>query len=103
VVLRNAAARRSELAILRALGMPSRQIFLYLMSEYAYWLVGGMTAGILPALVAVRPAMRSLGQPMPIGLVTILILGMLAAGVAGIFAAVLAASRMRTVEALRGE
>lgn len=103
VVLRNAAARRRELAILRALGIPPRQTLLYLLAEYVYLLLGGLVAGVVPALVAVQPAMRNLGQAMPVGLMALLIGGMFASGLLGVLAAVLAASRMRLAAALRGE
>jgi len=103
VVLRNAAARRRELAILRALGIPPRQTLQYLLAEYVYLLLGGLLAGVLPALVAVQPAMRNLRQEMPVGLMALLMGGMFASGLLGVLAAVLAASRMRLAEALRGE
>jgi len=103
VVLRNAAARRRELAILRALGIPPRQTLLYLLAEYVYLLLGGLVAGVVPAMVAVQPAMRSLRQAMPVGLMALLIGGMFASGLLGVLAAVLAASRMHLAEAMRGE
>jgi hypothetical protein len=103
VVLRNAAARRRELAILRALGIPPRQTLSYLLAEYLYLLLGGLLAGVLPALVAVQPAMCNLGHAMPVGLMVLLIGGMFTSGLLGVLVAVLAASRMRLLEALRGE
>ena len=103
VVLRNAAARRGELAVLRALGVPPRQVLLYLLVEHVYVLLAGLVAGVVPALVAVQPAMRSLGQGMPVGAMVAIIAAMFAAGLLGIFAAVLAASRTQLIEALRGE
>jgi len=103
VVLRNAATRRSELAVLRAMGLPRRKVLLYLMVEYVYVLLAGLLAGVVPALVAVQPAMRNLGQGMPVGAMAAIIVAMVAAGILGTLAAVLAASRMPIVEALRGE
>ncbi len=103
VVLRNAAVRRRELAILRALGIPPRQTLQYLLAEYIYLLLGGLVAGVVPALVAVQPAMRNLGHAMPIGLMVLLIGAMFTSGLLGVLAAVLAASRMRLAAALRGE
>ena len=103
VVLRNAAARRGELAVLRAVGVPSHQVLLYLVVEYVYVLLAGLTAGVVPALVAVQPAMRNLGQGMPVGTMAAIIAAMAISGLLGTLAAVLAAARMPLIEALRGE
>jgi hypothetical protein len=103
VVLRNAAVRRGELAVLRAVGVPSRTVLMYLVAEYVYVLVAGLVAGVVPALLAVQPAMRNLGQAMPVGVMALLIGAMFASGLVGMLAAVIAASRMRLLEALRGE
>lgn len=103
VVLRNAAARRGELAVLRAIGIPTRSVLSYLLVEYGAVLLAGLLAGAVPALVAVQPAMRGLGQEMPVGTMVALMAAMVASGLLGTVAAVLAASRMRLMEALRGE
>ena len=103
VVLRNAAARRGELAVLRAVGVPSRKVLAYLAAEYVYVVLAGLVAGAVPALLAVRPAMNNLGQQMPVGAMAWLIAAMFASGLLGTFAAVIAASRMHLMEALRGE
>lgn len=103
VVLRNAAARRGELAVLRALGLSSRQVFAYLVSEHVYVLLAGLAAGVAPAVVAVQPAMRSLGPGMPVGAMALILATMFASGLLGTIGAVLTASRMRLVEAMRGE
>jgi len=103
VVLRNAVARRGELAVLRAVGLPARTVLSYLLAEHVFILLSGLAAGAAPALVAVQPAMRGLGQEMPFGAMAALIAAMVTAGLLGTVAAVLAASRMRLMEALRGE
>lgn len=103
VVLRNAAARRGELAVLRALGLSSRQVFAYLVSEHVYVLLAGLAAGVAPALVAVQPAMRGLGPGMPIGAMALILTAMFAFGLLGTIGAVLTVSRIRLIEAMRGE
>lgn len=103
VVLRNAGVRRGEMAVLRAIGVPPRLLFKYLLAEYGYLLLGGLAAGVVPALVAVQPVMRQLGQQMPVGTMALLIAAMVLSGVAGTCAAVLSASRMSIIEALHGE
>jgi hypothetical protein len=54
-------------------------------------------------LVAVQPAMRSLGQGLPVGTMAAIVAAMVVSGLLGTFAAVLAASRTQLIEALRGE
>jgi ABC-type lipoprotein release transport system permease subunit len=103
VVLRNAASRRGELAVLRAVGVPPRKVLLYLMMEHVYVLLAGLLAGIVPALVAVQPAMRNLGQEMPVGAMAAIIAAMVVAGLLGTLAAVRTAARFPLIEALRGE
>ncbi|MEI8243814.1 MAG: ABC transporter permease [bacterium] len=103
VVLRHAAARRGELALLRAVGLPPRTVLGYLMAEHVYVLLAGLAAGVVPALVAVQPAMRSLGQEMPVGAMAAMIFAMVAAGLLGTLAAVRAASRRQLLDALRGD
>ena len=103
VVLRDAAARRAELALLRAMGMSSRVMLVYLASEHLYVLLAGLLAGVLPALVAVQPALRNLRGEMPVGTMSVIIAAMFAAGLAGTALAVWAAVRMQLAGALRGE
>ncbi len=103
VVLRQAAARRRELALLVAVGLPRRQLWHYWMAEYLYLLLAGLVAGVLPALVAMQPALRSLGQELPVGVMAAVIAAMGATGVLGITAAVLATTRLPLPAALRGE
>jgi hypothetical protein len=78
-------------------------VLMYLVAEYVYVLVAGLVAGVVPALLAVQPAMRNMGQAMPVGVMALLIGAMFASGLVGMLAAVIAASRMRLLEALRGE
>jgi ABC-type antimicrobial peptide transport system permease subunit len=103
VVLRQAAARRRELALLVAVGLPRRQLWHYWMAEYLYLLLAGLVAGVLPALVAMQPALRSLGQELPVGVMAAVIAAMGATGALGITAAVLATTRLPLPAALRGE
>jgi len=103
VMLRNAAARRGELAALRAMGVPSRRVLLYLAAEHAWVVLAGLAAGILAALVAVQPARHSLGGEMPVAAMAAMIAAMILAGILGAGAAVWAAARAPLIEALRGE
>lgn len=103
VMLRDAAARRRELALLRAIGVSRARVIVYLLAEHAFVLLGGLAAGVIPALVAVQPAVQGLGQRMPLWTMASVIAGMFAVGIVGILAAVAAASRAPLSDALRGE
>jgi putative ABC transport system permease protein len=103
VVLRQAATRRHELALFGALGLPVWQVWRYWMAEYLYLLVAGLTAGVLPALVAMQPALRTLGQELPLGVMAAVILSMGLTGLLGITIAVRATTRLPLPAALRGE
>ncbi len=103
VMLRNAAARRGELATLRVMGVPPRRVLLYLVAEHAWVVLAGLVAGVIAALVAVQPARHSLGGEMPVGTMAGMIAAMILAGILGICAAVRSAARVPLIDALRGE
>jgi predicted lysophospholipase L1 biosynthesis ABC-type transport system permease subunit len=103
VLLRNAAARRRELALLRAVGVPPRRVLAYLAAEHLYLLVAGLASGVVPALVAVQPALRSLGHGMPAAAMAAVLALMFGAGALATVAATAAAGRARLADALRGE
>jgi putative ABC transport system permease protein len=56
VVLRNVLERRSELALLLAVGFPKAQVQRLLLLENGALLIAGLTLGILAATIAVLPA-----------------------------------------------
>ena len=59
VVLRNVLERRSELAVLLAIGFRKRNLRWLVLSEHAALLWLGISLGIFAALVAVLPALLS--------------------------------------------
>lgn len=103
VMWRNVVARRRELAVLRAVGLPARQMLVYLLAEHLYLLLAGLVSGVLPALVAVQPALHGLRSQMPVAAMAASVVAMFAAGVLGTLAAVWAAARTDLQPALRGE
>jgi hypothetical protein len=104
VLLRNVSERRGELALLRAIGVSRGGLRRYLLAEHLWLLLAGALAGVLPALLAIQPAMRNLAQPLPLGSLAAVIVGLLLSGVAWTLAAALWALRgERLWPALRGE
>jgi len=103
VMLRNVVERRSELALLRAVGFQSRSLSVMVLAENAMLLVWGLTAGTVSALLAMLPHLLSTGADTPWSngaalLLTVFVVGMLSA-----LFAVREASRTPIVSTLRGE
>ncbi|NNJ26434.1 ABC transporter permease [Alienimonas chondri] len=103
VMLRNVLERRSELALLRAVGLGTRRIAGLVLTETALLLVWGLASGTLAALLALWPHLsgRTADAPWLGGGLTLLAVfaaGMLASGWA-----VRAAVRTPIVATLRGE
>ena len=102
-MLRNVVERRSELALLRAVGFPRTGLSIMVLAENAMLLVWGLASGTVCALLAMLPHLLSTGADTPwanggLLLVTVFSVGMLSALVA-----VREASRTPIVSALRGE
>lgn len=103
VMLRNVVERRSELALMRAVGFRRNSLSWMVLSENAMLLIWGLIAGTVCALLAMLPHLTSVGADTPwlsglklIGLV--FAVGMLAA-----WFAVREASRTPIVSSLRSE
>jgi putative ABC transport system permease protein len=78
VIIRGVEERRHEFAVLTAIGLPHRQIFLLLLAEYGALVSVGLMIGIIPALVAIQPAAYALQSEMPwqliIGVIILLLI-----------------------------
>jgi putative ABC transport system permease protein len=95
VVLRNVLERRSELALLQAVGFRRRELQRLVLSEHWLLIVLGLTTGAAAALLAVLPALLSPGMQPPWAII-LPMLGLLAIGV-GLW------TWLATLWALRGE
>ncbi len=65
VALRNALERRSELALLQAVGFDRKSIRRLILSEHATLLAGGALLGMVAALLSVLPSLLSSGVEVP--------------------------------------
>ena len=65
VMLRNVVERRSELALLRAVGMTGGNVALIVLAENAFLLIWGLVAGTISALLAMLPHLLSTGADLP--------------------------------------
>lgn len=84
VMLRNVVERRSELALLRAIGMTGSNVALIVLAENAFLLIWGLLSGTISALLAMLPHLLSTGADLPwesgiLILSAVLVVGMLAA------------------------
>ena len=65
VVLRNVLERRGELAMLQAVGFDKATLIKMVFDEHSYLMLAGLAFGVIAALVAVSPALRTQGAHIP--------------------------------------
>ena len=80
IILRNASERRSELALLRAVGFARGSLQRLLFFEYSLLLSGGILCGTSAALVAVFPAIISPATVVPYQWILTLLMAIVANG-----------------------
>jgi ABC-type antimicrobial peptide transport system permease subunit len=103
VVLRNVLDRRGELAMMQAVGFDKSTLKRMIFYEHGGLLIGGLGCGIIAALVAVSPALKSPGTQVPY---FSLMLNIIAIGVSGLIWIRIATAFALTgkmLEALRNE
>lgn len=103
VVLRNVLERRSELALLTAVGFTRRQIFRLVLGEHLVLLVAGLFLGTLAAAVAVLPTLLAPGGSLPGASLYLTLTAVLGVGLAATFLATLTSLRGSLTRGLRGE
>jgi len=103
VVLRNVMERRSELALLRAVGFRSRSLQWLVLSEHWLLLLLGLVCGVVAGLVAVLPELRSPGSEIPYISLTVTLSAILLNGALWTWLAARLALRGPLLDALRNE
>jgi hypothetical protein len=103
VVLRNVLERRSELALLLAVGFQPRAVRWLVVSEHGALLVFGLAVGVNAAGVAVLPALLSPGATLPYASLGLTLLAVLLSGALWTWLAAVWALRGKLTEALRSE
>jgi ABC-type antimicrobial peptide transport system permease subunit len=103
VVLRNVLERRGELALLRAVGFRRSGLQWLLFSEAALLLTLGLAAGVVSALVAVLPALRSPGAAVPVASLGVTLVAVFLSGFLWTWGATALALRGPLMPALRNE
>ncbi|MHC4778274.1 MAG: FtsX-like permease family protein [Planctomycetota bacterium] len=103
VVVRNVLERRSEMAMLQAVGFSRKTILKMLLWEHIFLFLAGMGVGALSATVAVIPALSSPGAPVPFLTLGALLAILLLSGIAWISCATRLALKGDLVPALRDD
>lgn len=103
VVLRNVLERRSELALLRAVGFRAKTLQWLVFSEHGVLLLLGLLVGVVSALIAVLPAMLSPGAEIPFTSLAITLGSVLFSGIVWTFLAASFALRGQLLDGLRSE
>ncbi len=103
IVLRNVGERRSELALLRAVGFPARALHRLLFGEHALLLLLGLGIGVVSALLAVLPSLQSPGADVPYRSLFLTLLAVLVSGFVWTWVATASALRSPLLGALRSE
>jgi len=103
VLLRNVLERRRELALLRAVGYNRSHFSLMVIAENAFLLFCGLITGTTCALVAITPVIFSRGGHPPTLAMGLLLLAVLASGLAASLLATAVALRSPLLSSLRAE
>jgi len=103
VVLRNVLERRGELAMLQAVGFDKAELKRMVFYEHGGLLTGGLACGIIAALVAVSPALKSPGAQVPYFSLVLTIAAIAISGVVWIWIATAFALSGKMLDALRNE
>jgi putative ABC transport system permease protein len=103
VVLRNVMERRSELALLRAVGFGKRSIQWFLLSEHWGLLLIGELFGTITGLIAVLPSLASTGAGVPYASLIITLIAVFFSGLIWTWLATKLALRSELLPALRNE
>jgi ABC-type antimicrobial peptide transport system permease subunit len=103
VVMRNVLERRSELALLLAVGFRRRALKWLVVSEHGALLLIGLAVGIVAAGVAVLPALLSPGPGVPYVSLALTLGAVFLNGIIWTFVAAALALRGRLLDALRNE
>jgi ABC-type antimicrobial peptide transport system permease subunit len=103
VVLRNVLERRGELAMLQAVGFDKAELKRMVFYEHGGLLIGGLACGIIAAMVAVSPALKSPGAQVPYFSLVLTIAAIAISGIVWIWIATAFALSGKMLDALRNE
>jgi ABC-type antimicrobial peptide transport system permease subunit len=103
ILLRNVFERRSELALLLAVGFRRHSLKWLVLSEHAALLLAGLLIGIVAALIAVLPSILRPGAELPIAQLSLTLTAVFLCGLIWTIMAASRALRRPLLNALRNE
>jgi len=103
VVLRNMLERRSELAMLRAVGFNKHALKRMVFYEHSGLMFGGLVCGAVAALVAAGPALKSPGAQFPYLSLSLTVAAIALSGIVWIWIATASALSGKMLDTLRNE
>jgi ABC-type antimicrobial peptide transport system permease subunit len=103
VVLRNVLERRGELAMMRAVGLSKGALKQAVFYEHVGLMLCGLVCGVVAALVAVGPVLRTPGAQVPYYSLTITVAAIMVSGLLWIWIATAFAFSGKLLDALRNE
>jgi ABC-type lipoprotein release transport system permease subunit len=103
VLLRNVLERRKEIALMAAVGYRKGVLSMIIIAENAFLMCWGLAAGTTCALLAILPALKSMGESFPFATACLILASILAAGLLSSTFAMAAALRSPLLASLRSE
>jgi len=103
VLLRNTLERRSEIALLMAIGYRRNQIFRLIFIENLFMLVAGLVLGVVSAFIGILPSILSPAFTMPIGFISLIVLVIFFSGLVWIYFPTRNALKGNIIKGLREE
>ncbi len=103
VLVLNVLDRSSELAMMQAVGFRKTGLTKMLFIEHGLLLAAGLLCGLVPALLAILPVIRTQGQDFPTESIALIMLAMLISGAVWIRIAISRAVSTDYLETLRNE
>jgi len=103
VILRNMMERKSEFALLQAIGFSNKQIFTLVLKENMFLLFSGVIIGSLAAIIGILPSILSPSFEMPGTFVFVLLLAVIVSGLAWIYFPARNMMKWNIIRALQAE
>ena len=103
VLILNVLDRKAEIAMMQAVGFRKPAVTGMLFIEHGLLLLGGLLAGLVPALWAVIPIIRTRGGDFPYAIIICMVIAMLASGAVWVRIAISGILKMKFLETLRNQ
>ena len=103
VLVLNVLDRKSELAMMQAVGFRKRHLRRMLFLEHGLLLLVGVLGGFVPAVLAVLPVIRTQGENFPYGIIVCTVIAMLVSGAVWVRIAIVGVLKMNFLETLRNQ